>query len=50
MTAAVYFIAHLPQGFFPLLTGGELATLYCFGFLSLAAAGPRPRSVDAQRE
>tara|TARA_R110002096_G_scaffold132776_2_gene283344 strand:- start:1487 stop:1591 length:105 start_codon:yes stop_codon:yes gene_type:complete len=25
MTAAAYFIAHLPQGFFPLLNGGELA-------------------------
>ncbi len=49
MTAAAYFIAHLPQGFFPLLNGGELAALYCFGFLYLAAAGPGPWSVDAQR-
>jgi putative oxidoreductase len=49
MTAVAYFIAHLPQGFFPLLNGGELAALYCFGFLYLAAAGPGPWSVDAQR-
>ena len=49
LTAAAYFIAHAPQGFFPLLNGGELAALYCFGFLYLAAAGPGPISVDAMR-
>tara|TARA_R110002051_G_C8350216_1_gene439971 strand:+ start:270 stop:422 length:153 start_codon:yes stop_codon:yes gene_type:complete len=49
MTAAAYFIAHLPQGFFPLLNGGELAALNCFWFLYLAAAGRRTSSVDAQR-
>lgn len=49
MMAAAYFIAHAPQGFFPLLNGGELAVLYCFAFLYLAAAGPGPWSVDAAR-
>jgi putative oxidoreductase len=47
MTAAAYLIAHTPQGFFPLLNGGELAALNCFEILYLAPAGPRPLSVDA---
>lgn len=46
MTAAAYFIAHAPQGFFPILNGGELAALYCFAFLYLAAAGGGAWSVD----
>ncbi|WP_237273627.1 DoxX family protein [Sulfitobacter sp. M22] len=49
MNAAAFFIAHLPQRFFPLLNGGELAALYCFGFPYLAATGPSPWCVDAQR-
>jgi putative oxidoreductase len=49
LLAAAYFIAHAPQGFFPLLNGGELAALYSFAFLYLAAAGPGPWSVDAAR-
>jgi putative oxidoreductase len=49
MTAAAYFIAHAPQGFFPLLNGGELAVLYCFVFLYLAAAGGGAWSVDRLR-
>ena len=47
--AVAYFMAHAPQGFFPLLNGGELAALYSFVFLYLAAAGPGPWSVDAAR-
>ena len=47
LTAAAYFIAHAPRGFFPILNGGELAALYCFAFLYLAAAGPGPWSLDA---
>ena len=46
--AAAYFIGHAGQGFYPLLNGGELAALYCFVFLYLAAAGPGPWSVDAR--
>ncbi|MBX9635137.1 MAG: DoxX family protein [Magnetospirillum sp.] len=47
--AFAYFIAHAPRGFFPILNGGELAILYCFVFLFLAAAGAGPWSVDAVR-
>jgi putative oxidoreductase len=47
MTAVAYFIAHAPQGFYPLLNGGELAVLYCFVFLYLAAAGGGSISVDS---
>lgn len=46
MTAAAYFIAHAPQGFFPILNGGELAALYCFVFLLLAGYGGGPWSLD----
>jgi putative oxidoreductase len=49
LMAAAYWIAHGPQGFFPLLNGGELAALYCFVFLYFACAGPGPWSVDAAR-
>ena len=47
MTAVAYFIAHAGQNFFPIINGGELAALYCFVFLFLAAAGPGPISVDS---
>src|ERR1700682_4966801 len=49
MTAVAYFYAHAPRGFFPALNGGELAILFCFALLYLAAAGPGPWSVDAAR-
>ena len=49
MTAVAYFTVHAPQGFFPILNRGELAVLYCFVFLYLAAAGPGPWSIDAAR-
>jgi len=45
--AVAYFLAHFPRGFFPLMNGGELAVLYCFVFLYLAAAGGGVWSVDA---
>jgi putative oxidoreductase len=47
--AVAYFMAHAPQGFFPVLNGGELAILYCFAFLYFAAAGPGPWSLDERR-
>jgi putative oxidoreductase len=50
MTAVAYFLVHAPQGFFPILNKGELAVLYCFVFLYLAAAGAGPWSVDALRK
>lgn len=47
MMAVAYFMAHAPQGFYPLLNGGELAVMYCFAFLYLSAAGGGPWSLDA---
>ncbi|WP_430511635.1 DoxX family protein [Pannonibacter phragmitetus] len=47
--AVAYFLAHYPKGFYPLLNGGELAALYCFVFLYLAAAGGGRWSIDAMR-
>jgi len=44
--AFAYFIAHAPQGFWPLLNRGELAALYCFVFLYFAVAGAGPWSLD----
>ena len=49
MTAVAYFYAHMPRGFYPILNGGELAVLYCFVFLYLAAAGGGAWSVDRAR-
>jgi putative oxidoreductase len=46
LMAAAYFIAHAPQGFFPILNGGSLAVLYCFTFLYLSAAGGGAWSLD----
>jgi putative oxidoreductase len=45
--AVAYFMAHAPNGFYPLTNMGEAAVLFCFAFLYLAAAGPGPWSVDA---
>ena len=47
--AVAYFYAHFPRGFFPILNGGELAALYCFVFLFVAAAGGGAWSVDQFR-
>ena len=47
--AVAYFMAHAPQGFYPLQNQGELAVLYCFVFLYFAAAGGGEWSVDAAR-
>ena len=49
MCAVAYFYAHAPRGFFPLLNGGELAVLYSFVLLYLAAAGGGTWSADALR-
>ena len=46
LCAFAYFIAHAPNGFWPLLNRGELAVLYCFVFLYFAAAGGGPWSID----
>jgi putative oxidoreductase len=44
--AVAYFISHFPKGFWPIANKGELAVLFCFGFLYLAAAGGGPWSLD----
>lgn len=49
MMAVAYFMFHAPAGFYPILNGGELALMYCFVFLYLAAAGAGPWSIDATR-
>ena len=46
MMAVAYFMAHAPQGFWPLQNKGELAVLYCFVFLFFAVAGGGAWSVD----
>ena len=48
--AVAYFLVHAPKGFFPILNAGELAIIYCFAFLYLAAAGPGPWSIDEIRK
>lgn len=45
--AVGYWMVHGPQGFFPILNGGETIALYCFVWLYFVAAGPGPWSVDA---
>ncbi|CAN5208431.1 DoxX family protein [soil metagenome] len=49
--AFAYFMAHAKADNFwtPILNGGELAVVYCFVFLFLAAAGGGAWSVDAAR-
>lgn len=47
LMAFAYFIAHAPQGFWPIANRGELAVLYCFVFLYFAAAGGGPLSLDS---
>ena len=47
--AFAYFIAHAPNGFFPLTNRGLAAVVFCFVFLYFAAAGGGPWSLDALR-
>jgi putative oxidoreductase len=44
--AVAYFMAHAPQGFFPIQNRGELAVLYCFMFLYVATRGAGIWSID----
>lgn len=43
--AFAYFMAHAPQGFWPVQNKGELAMIYCFVFLYIAARGSGPWSL-----
>ena len=44
--AVAYFKAHAPQGFWPIENKGELAVVYCFLFLFIAAHGAGRYSLD----
>src|SRR5207245_7325431 len=47
--AIAYFTGHAPHGFWPAVNGGEMAILYCWLFLYLAAAGPGAWALDRLR-
>ena len=44
--AVAYWTAHAPQSPWPVQNGGELAALYCFVFLYIAARGAGRWSID----
>jgi putative oxidoreductase len=43
--AAAYFMVHASGGFWPIVNQGELAVLYCFVFLYIAAKGSGSLSI-----
>src|SRR5262245_54050592 len=47
--AAAYWMAHGTRALLPIQNQGELAVLYCFAFLFIAAHGPGPWSIDKER-
>jgi putative oxidoreductase len=47
--AWAYFMQHAPDGFWPIMNGGEQAALYSFVFLFLAARGGGVFSLDGVR-
>lgn len=47
--AVAYFMAHAPRSFFPLVSGGQGAVLFCFIFLFFSAAGASVWSLDHAR-
>ena len=47
--AFAYWMAHGTKALFPIANQGELAVLYCFAFLFIAAHGAGIWSVDASR-
>ena len=49
LMAFAYWLAHGTRALLPILNDGELAVLYCFVFLFIAARGPGLWSVDAAR-
>jgi putative oxidoreductase len=46
MMAVAYFMAHAPQGTLPIINKGELAVVFCFVFLYIAAQGAGIWSID----
>ena len=49
LMAAAYWMAHGTKSLYPMLNGGELAILYCFVFLFIAARGAGIWSLDSMR-
>jgi putative oxidoreductase len=49
LMAAAYFMAHQPQALLPVANKGEMAILYCFAFLLIAAKGSGRYSLDDAR-
>ena len=49
MMAVAYFMFHAPASVYPIVNQGELAILFSFVFLYLAAQGAGPWSLDAKR-
>lgn len=47
--AVAYWMFHAPKSIYPIVNMGEVAILFCFIFLYLAAAGPGAYSLDARR-
>jgi putative oxidoreductase len=45
--AYAYFDVHQRHAVMPIQNGGELAVLFCWGFLIIAILGPGPLSFDA---
>ena len=48
--AVAYFMAHQSRGLLPIQNGGELAVLFTFAFLFIAARGTGIWSIDAIRD
>lgn len=49
LMAFAYWIAHGSKALLPVQNGGELAALYCFVFLFIAAQGSGIWSIDSLR-
>ena len=49
LMAVGYFWGHAPNGFWPTMNGGELALLFCWIFLYIAAQGPGAWALDNLR-
>ena len=48
--AFAYFIGHFPKSFYPVISNGTAAILFCFVCLYLSTSGPGPYSVDEMRK
>lgn len=44
--AVAYWMSHGMQSFFPIVNAGELAIMFCFGFLFIAAKGAGKWGLD----